>query len=123
MKTDSKLIAIIEDDAVLRRGLRLVFVGEKFRVTTYSDVIGLFENFAKAMPDVVLCDYKLPSTNGIEILKEFRKNDNATPFFLMTGYYKDELANLAKENGANAVFEKPLNLEELLDSCRSAVNN
>ena len=123
MKNNANRIAIIEDDPVLRRGLGMIFAEESFDVTTFADVLGVFESFAELMPDVVLCDYKLPSTNGIEVLKKIRKTHLRTPFFLMTGYYKDELANLAKENGANAVFEKPLNIEEVLDSCRSAVNS
>lgn len=114
-------IAIIEDDAVLRRGLRLVFSENNFEVLTFTDVTGVFECFTEKTPDIILCDYKLPSTNGIEILKMLRTNDQATLFFLMTGYYKEDLAQTAKENGANEVFEKPLDLEKLICSCQSAV--
>jgi len=118
-----KHIAIIEDDAVLRRGLKLVFSENDFEVRAFTDVTGVFEYFTEKAPDIILCDYKLPSTNGVEILKTLRTNDRATPFFLMTGYYKEDLALLAKENGANEVFEKPLDLEKLISSCQLAVSS
>ncbi len=121
MTVHAKLIAIIEDDAVLRRGLRFVFAERSFEVTTFADVKGVFKNFSENMPDVILCDYKLPSTNGIEILKEIRKTDLDTPFFLMTGYYKDEIARSAMNEGANDVFEKPLDVTALIESCTTAI--
>ncbi len=117
MSEKQKLIAIIEDDDVLRRGLRVVFTKHKFEVTTFSDGKTVFENFLSKMPDVILCDYKLPKKNGIEILKEVRKSSQTTPFFLMTGYYQDELALQAKNEGANDIFEKPLNMEKLVEAC------
>ena len=120
MPETPKLIVIIEDDAVLRRSLKLVFGEHDFAITTFADILGVFDNFAVRMPDVVLYDYKLPSTNGIEVLKQIRKIYKQTPFFLMTGYYKQELETSAKENGANAVFEKLLDIQALIDACRLA---
>jgi len=122
MTADSKLIVIIEDDAVLRRGLRRAFVKENYRVASFADGSTVFENFRDEKPDLILCDYRLPDTDGVEILKQLRRLDNRLPFFLMTGYYNDELAQTAKEIGANEVFEKPIDLEELIDSCRAAVD-
>ncbi len=119
IKTFSKLIAIIEDDDILRRGLKTVFLRQGFSVAAFDDGAGVFESFSDGVPDVILCDYRLPSTNGIEILKEFRKIYVTNPFFLMTGYYMDELALKAKKEGANDVFEKPLDMKMLIDSIRA----
>jgi len=110
-----KVIAIIEDDDTLRRGLKTVFLRQGYSVTTFEDGEGVVESFGNGVPDVVLCDYRLPSMNGIEILKEFRKTYVTNPFFLMTGYYKVKLASLAKSEGANDVFEKPLNMKMLIE--------
>ena len=118
MKTFSKQIAIIEDDDTLRRGLKTVFLRQGFSVITFDDGVGVIESFSDGVPDVILCDYRLPSTNGIEILKEFRKKNVTNPFFLMTGYYKVKLASLAKSEGANDVFEKPLDMKMLINLFR-----
>ena len=115
---NQKQIVIIEDDAVLRRGLRRVFVKENFEVFDFENGKHAFEQINLTTPDLILCDYKLPDTNGVEILKEIRKTDKKTPFFLITGYFKDEISNEAKENGANEVLEKPINLQNLKSSCQ-----
>ena len=64
MTADSKLIVIIEDDAVLRRGLRRAFVKENYRVASFADGSTVFENFRDEKPDLILCDYRLPDTDG-----------------------------------------------------------
>lgn len=121
MDSASKLIAIIEDDAVLRRGLRRVFVKNNFRVASFADSSTVFENLRDEKPDLILCDYRLPGTNGVEILKQLRKIDKQIPFFLMTSYYTDELVDSAIRNGANKVIQKPIEIKELIDSCILAV--
>lgn len=121
MSNRQKQIVIIEDDAVLRRGLRRVFLKENFEVFDFEDGRHGFKQIALSKPDLILCDYKLPDTNGVEILKEVRKTDKKTPFFLMTGYFKEEISNQATESGANKVLEKPLNLKLLKNYCRNAL--
>jgi DNA-binding response OmpR family regulator len=121
MKTRRKQIVIIEDDAVLRRGLRRVFLKENYEVFAFEDGKHGFEQISSATPDLILCDYKLPDTNGVEVLKELRKTDKKTPFFLMTGYFKEEISTLATENGANEVLEKPLDLIKLKASCKNVL--
>lgn len=114
-------IVIIEDDAVLRRGLKRVFVNEDFEVFDFENGKHAFEQINLATPDLILCDYKLPDTNGVEILKTLRLTDKLTPFFLMTGYFKDEISDQARKNGANEVLEKPLDINHLKESCRKAL--
>ncbi len=123
MSKRKKQIVIIEDDAVLRRGLRRVFLKENFEVFDFEDGKHAFEQIELSTPDLILCDYKLPDTNGLEILKTFRKSDKKTPFLLMTGYYKEEISRSADQNGANVVLEKPLDVETLKSYCQKAVTN
>lgn len=121
MNRQQKQIVIIEDDAVLRRGLKRVFVKENFEVFDFEDGEHGFEQIKSATPDLILCDYKLPDTNGVELLKELRKSDKKTPFFLMTGYFKEEVSKEASANGADQVFEKPLDLNLLKSFCHKAL--
>ncbi len=118
MEKVQKQIVIIEDDAVLRRGLKRIFTGENYEVFDFENGKNAFEQINRSKPDLILCDYKLPDTSGLEILKCVRKTDRNTPFFLMTGYYKEEISNTATAAGADEVFEKPLDLNMLKDFCR-----
>ncbi len=120
MDNNQKQIVIIEDDAVLRRGLKRLFDNENYLVLDFGNAKSAIAQIQKVFPDIVLCDYKLPDLNGLEVLKFIRKSDQKTPFFLMTGYYKDDIFRSATANGANEVLEKPLDLKMLKSICRSA---
>lgn len=114
----SKLIAIIEDDAVLRRGLRRFFRKEDCEVIDFENGLEASVALAYAKPDMILCDYDLPGLSGLEILRGIRKAGKQTPFFLITGYYTEELSKKAESSGATATFEKPIDLETLRNCCQ-----
>ncbi|MEZ5426223.1 MAG: response regulator [Pyrinomonadaceae bacterium] len=118
MEKAARQIIIIEDDPVLRRGLRRIFSGENHRVFDFGDGKTARDQIRRCPPDLILCDYKLPDTNGLEILRWLKKNGKKTPFILITGYFKEEIADQARKNGAGEVLEKPLDLKLLKKVCR-----
>ena len=109
----AKLIAIIEDDAVLRRGLKHFFEKQHCDVIDFEDGAEASKEIQNSKPDMIFCDFNLPGANGLEVLKTLRGAGNKIPFVLITGYYSDELAEDAKRNGATATLEKPFELEYL----------
>lgn len=60
--------------------------------------------------DVILCDYRMPEMNGIELLKEVRSRDIHAPFVLLTGKGMDDAAIEALDAGADFHVEKSENL-------------
>jgi len=114
----SKLVAIIEDDAVLRRGLRRFFKKEDCEVIDFENGLEASVALNYAKPDMIFCDYDLPDLNGLEILRAIRKDGKQTPFFLITGYYTEELSEKAEASGATDTFEKPIDLDTLRNCCR-----
>ena len=117
MSQNRKLIAIIEDDAVLRRGLSRFFRKENCEVIDFENGLEASVALNDTKPDMILCDYDLPGLNGLEVLRGVRNAGKKTPFFLITGYYTDELSEKADNSGATAMFEKPIDLETLRNCC------
>lgn len=62
--------------------------------------------------DAVVSDYKMPRMNGIELLKELRKDGNDIPFILLTGKGKEEVAMEALNEGADRYLIKIENPEK-----------
>lgn len=62
--------------------------------------------------DAVVSDYKMPRMNGIELLKELRKDGNDIPFILLTGKGKEEVAMEALNEGADRYLIKIGNPEK-----------
>jgi len=62
------------------------------------------------MPDLVVLDFHLPGSNGIEILRALRKNDRTRhlPIVMLSSLASStQLADCLAE-GANSCVEKPL---------------
>jgi CheY-like chemotaxis protein len=56
--------------------------------------------------DVIVCDYKMPMMNGLELLEELRWNGSTVPFILFTGKGGEEVAKEAFNKGADNYITK-----------------
>jgi CheY-like chemotaxis protein len=113
---DAGAILVIEDDAGIRETLSDFLRSEGFRVDLARDGAEGLERIAASQPDVILVDLLMPGMNGRQFLARLRE-DAATrslPVVLMTG------SRLAGESGvaADAVLQKPFELDELLSTVR-----
>lgn len=60
--------------------------------------------------DMILVDYMMPNLNGLEFIKEFRKNKKNVPIIMITAAGEDEnIHKKAFELGANDFLNKPVN--------------
>lgn len=63
----------------------------------------------KTRYDLVVCDFKLPGITGLAFMKLSLEMRPDTPVVLLTGYGTEELERSAKQEGALAFIQKPLN--------------
>ncbi|GBC94673.1 Transcriptional regulatory protein ZraR [bacterium HR16] len=61
--------------------------------------------------DVAVLDVRLPRKNGVQILREIRQDHPQLPCILITAFDDVELHEEAARLGANAVLQKPFDLE------------
>ncbi len=70
-----------------------------------SDHVVTFQGFISALSkgpwDLILSDFSLPGTNGMEILRELRNQDQDLPFILLSGVLDEGAAVEAMRQGAN----------------------
>ncbi len=66
--------------------------------------------------DVILTDIRMPSMDGIELLKKVRDEDYHTPVIIMSGYDDVKKSIEALRLGAFDYLTKPLRLEQLYSS-------
>ncbi len=66
-------------------------------------------------PEVVILDIDLPDINGMELLKRFKSVMPGIDVFLVSANQAWETESKAKELGASAFLEKPVELLSLLD--------
>jgi two-component system copper resistance phosphate regulon response regulator CusR len=112
-------ILIVEDDTEIAdfvvRGLR----EEGFSVERAADGDQGWHQLKSSDWDVVLLDWWLPGTDGLNLLRRFRKDNHTTPVLFLTA--KDAVSDRVTglNNGADDYLCKPFAFEELLARVRA----
>ena len=111
-------ILIADDTAAIREVLREALTDEGYDVSeaaTGDDVLAAFNATADgAVPDLALMDIRMPSKDGIEVLRALRASrENELPIIVMTAFGSASTAIEAMKLGAFDYIAKPFELEEV----------
>lgn len=107
-------ILVIEDDLTFSRILEGFLTKQGFSVTVcHKGHDGLQTLKTKAF-DLVLLDYRLPDTTGMDVLTEIKKHSPHTQVIIMTSFSDIRTAVKAMKMGAYEYITKPVNPDELL---------
>ena len=120
-----KQILIIDDEPQIRSMLKMMLERAGFNVIVASDGKEGMKIFEKKSVDLVITDLIMPEKEGIEVIQELRKNNSNLPIIAISGGGKnspDTYLNIAKLLGANAIFEKPVAKEKLIDAVNKALD-
>jgi len=71
--------------------------------TSVDDALNKIRNYSY---DVVISDYQMPGTDGIQFLKQLRKDGNPVPFIIFTGKGDEEVVIEAYAEGADFYLAK-----------------
>ena len=117
-----KRILVIDDDTYICE-LLVNYLQEKG-----NEVQGAFTGnkalkiIEKNIFDVVLCDYRLPDSDGLKLLKEIKTRRPATAVIIMTAYADVKMALRLIKNGAFDYVTKPIQPEEILSLINDATS-
>ncbi|MFZ7095111.1 response regulator [Luteimonas dalianensis] len=110
-------IALADDQALVRAGLRALLEGQGISVALEADDgAALLEGLAATPVDVVLSDIRMPGMDGIAALQALRERGDATPVLLLTTFDDSELLLRATEAGAQGFLLKDAAPEDLRDA-------
>lgn len=113
-----KKILLIDFDQEFLKFLGGALSDEGFEIVTATDGLSGFERFSEIHPDLVIMEAMLPKFHGFELCSRITSHPTKkAPVIIVTGIYKDSVykTEALRSLGASAFFEKPLNLEELLN--------
>jgi DNA-binding NtrC family response regulator len=115
MNTTSWDVLVIDDEPVVRAGVRRVLEASGLRVATADDAATGLAHPAVAACRLVICDLMLPDRSGTEVLRELIRRRPDLPVVLITGYATPDLAARARDAGAAAFLAKPFEARELVE--------
>jgi two-component system KDP operon response regulator KdpE len=116
------LIAIIEDEAPIRRFLRAALGAEGFRVCEAATAKDGMRLLTQDRPSLVLLDLGLPDADGIQIIQEVRQW-SSLPVIVLSARGEEKGKIAALDAGADDYVTKPFGIGELLARMRVALRH
>lgn len=111
-----KTILIVDDEAAIREMIRVGLELAGYECLEAADAQSAHAAILDERPDLVLLDWMMPQTSGIELLRRLRREDvgNDVPVIMLTA--KDDEDNRVQglDVGADDYITKPFSSRELL---------
>ncbi|GAB1453144.1 sigma-54 dependent transcriptional regulator [Draconibacterium sp.] len=114
MKKIAGNILVIDDDSFICEILSKHLQNNNYQAQTTLSANGAFELLKKNDFDIVLCDYRLPNSSGLEVLQKMRAMQFNMPVVIMTAYADVRMAVKLIKMGVADYITKPIQQEELL---------
>jgi diguanylate cyclase (GGDEF)-like protein len=109
-------ILVVDDDAGSRSPLVAALRQQGHSCREAGDADEALRALKKLHADVVLCDWEMPGTSGLELCRQTRAQNGYGPytyFILMTGHDDPRRLLGAMKAGADDYERKPVDLDEL----------
>ena len=107
-------ILLIEDDPAVRHGMAAFLRANDLEVEEAETCLKATELFRAGGYDVVVADYSLPDGTSLDLLPQFKRLSEDTPFIILTAHGSIDLAVRAIKEGAEQFLTKPVESKTLL---------
>lgn len=116
-------ILIVEDQAIVRQGLKVILeqdetIRETHEAENGQEAIRILE---KHLIDLVIMDVRMPVMNGIEATSIIKKRWPHIKILILTTFNDDEYALQALKEGANGFLLKTSEANKLIDAVHSCI--
>ena len=114
-------VFVVDDDAGVRKSLRLLIETVRLPVETYSSADEFLEACTPERPGCLVLDLRMPGTSGLELQEQLARKGCRLPIIFITAHGDVSTAVRAIRAGAVHFFEKPFSSQELLDTIHKAL--
>ncbi|MGL6292905.1 response regulator transcription factor [Eubacterium aggregans] len=119
-------VFIVEDEHLEIEALELILTKQADDVdvvgTAASGTVAL-ENIRKTTPDIVIMDINIPEMNGIEVLRQIKKDDPNTKVILITAFNEFDFAHQAIKAKVDDFLLKPIRPAQLIEAVNQAITS
>ena len=113
--SNAKLL-LVEDDPALSELLQFRFENEGYDVRATPDGDEALVLAAEELPDLIILDWMIEGTSGIEVCRQLRRNQDTAhvPIIMLTAREAEDDRIRGLETGADDYLTKPFSPRELL---------
>ena len=105
-------ILVVDDEALLVKGIRFNLQNEGYEVITGSDGLEAVRMVREEKPDLLVLDVMMPNMDGMTACSKIREFSNI-PIILLTAKADDMDKLMGFDHGADDYLTKPFNILEL----------
>lgn len=107
-------VLVVEDDAAIREGLKVLLEARGFAVATTARGEEGLQHILQHEYDAVILDVMLPDRDGFSVLAEARRMGRATPILILTARTTEDDRVSGLRGGADDYVLKPFSTRELV---------
>ena len=114
--SSNKSILIVDDEAPIRDMLRIALEMADYRCLEAEDAQQAHAIVVDEKPNLILLDWMLPGTSGIELARRLKKDEltAAIPIIMLTAKGEEDNKIQGLETGADDYITKPFSPRELV---------
>lgn len=118
-----KTILIVDDEAPIRDMLRVALEMAEYSCLEAEDAQSAHSLIIDQKPDLVLLDWMLPGTSGIELARRLKRDEvtSAIPIIMLTAKGEEDNKVQGLEVGADDYITKPFSPRELVARLRAVL--
>jgi formate/nitrite transporter len=113
---------VIDDESVVLSSCRRIFLAAGFDVVTTESPREGLELASASKFDVILCDWRMPELNGLDLVEMLDKRSPESAVLMITGFPSVDRATEVMKRGALDFVAKPFTPEEITTAVQKALN-
>ena len=111
-------VLVIEDEELIRESILILLNTRGFSAIGAGDGRAGLQLAQEIVPDLILCDVRMPELDGYEVLKALRQDPNTATvlFIFLTAETSLDVLRQGQLLGANGYLTKPFATAQLLEA-------
>jgi CheY-like chemotaxis protein len=121
MQLEEASVLLVDDEPVLLDMLREFFEHLAGNVFCAGDGVQALQVLTRQRIDLVITDIRMPEMDGITLLKRIKASESYTPSLIFITGFADIGARDAYDLGAEALLEKPIEWDDMIEIARRSL--
>ena len=112
-------ILVIDDEPAIRDMLQIALDAAGFKVGLAEDAKQAYPIIIDTPPDLILLDWMMPGTSGLELLRRLRRDEINIPVIMLTAKVEEASKIAGLDSGADDYIAKPFSPRELVSRVKA----
>ena len=118
---NKKVILVVDDELEFLKMIRMRLEANGYEVLTAINGNEALDKVRKYKLSAVLLDILMPGMDGLEVLKQIRKENKDLPVFIITAFSSEDRFELANKYNASGFIVKTSDLKQEVENITSVL--